>query len=70
MFAMVMDRLIDKVYMKVVRPAMLIDFDMDVLNKRQEAELEVVELRMLRFSVAVMRTDRIKKEHIRGTAQV
>ena len=41
-----------------------------VWTKRQEAELEVAELKTLRFSLEVMRMDRIRNEYIRGTAQV
>ena len=40
------------------------------LTKRQEAELEVTELKMLRFSLGVTRMDKIRNEYIRGTAQV
>ncbi|KAK3568428.1 hypothetical protein QTP86_006930 [Hemibagrus guttatus] len=40
------------------------------LKKRQESELEVAELRMLRFSLGVTRLDRIRNEYIRGTAHV
>ncbi|KAK3548408.1 hypothetical protein QTP70_012653 [Hemibagrus guttatus] len=40
------------------------------LRKKQEAELEVAELKMLRFSLGVTRLDRIKNEYIRGTAHV
>ena len=40
------------------------------LAKRQAAELEVAELEMLRFSLGVISVDRIKNEHIRGTARV
>lgn len=40
------------------------------MTKRQEKELEVAELKMLRFSLGVTRMDRIRNEHIRGTAQV
>ncbi|KAK3514051.1 hypothetical protein QTP70_002503 [Hemibagrus guttatus] len=40
------------------------------LRKRQEAELEVAELKMLRFSLGVTRLDRIRNEYIRGTAHV
>ncbi|KAK3549638.1 hypothetical protein QTP86_005382 [Hemibagrus guttatus] len=38
------------------------------LRKRQESELEVAELKMLRFSLGVTRLDRIRNEYIRGTA--
>ncbi|KAK3543634.1 hypothetical protein QTP70_025993 [Hemibagrus guttatus] len=40
------------------------------LKKRQESELEVAELKMLRFSLGVTRLDRIRNEYIRGTAHV
>ena len=39
-----------------------------VARKRQEAELEVAEIKMLRFSLGVMRMDKIRNEYIRGTA--
>ncbi|KAI5100192.1 von Willebrand factor A domain-containing protein 5A isoform X4, partial [Silurus meridionalis] len=40
------------------------------LSKRQEMELEVAELKMLRFSLGVTTMDRIRNEFIRGTAHV
>ena len=40
------------------------------MKKRQEAELEVAELRMLRFSLGVTRMDKIRNKYIRGTAHV
>ena len=40
------------------------------MTKRQEAELEVAELKMLRFSLGVTRMDTIRNEHVRGTVQV
>ena len=40
------------------------------MTKRQEAELEVAELKMLRFSLGVTRMDRIRNEYVRGTVQV
>ncbi|MCJ8733973.1 hypothetical protein PDJAM_G00230070 [Pangasius djambal] len=40
------------------------------LRKRQESELEVAELKMLRFSLGVTRLDRIRNKYIRGTAHV
>ncbi|KAK3574198.1 hypothetical protein QTP86_004334 [Hemibagrus guttatus] len=44
--------------------------DTVLLRKRQESELEVAELKMLRFSLGVTRLDRIRNEYIRGTAHV
>ena len=40
------------------------------LTKRQESEMEVAELKMLRFALGVTRMDKITNEYIRGTAQV
>ena len=39
-------------------------------TKRQEAEMEVAELNMLRFSLGVTRMDNIRNEYIRGRVQV
>ncbi|MCJ8736039.1 hypothetical protein PDJAM_G00254220 [Pangasius djambal] len=63
-------RIKGKVYKTVVRPAMLYGLETVSLKKRQESELEVAELKMLRFSSGVMRLDRIRDEYIRGTAHV
>ncbi|KAF7658937.1 hypothetical protein LDENG_00005840 [Lucifuga dentata] len=63
-------RMKGKVYKTVVRPAMLYGLETVALRKRQEAELEVAETKMLRFSLGVTRMDRIRNEYIRGTAHV
>ncbi|KAK3515072.1 hypothetical protein QTP70_006038 [Hemibagrus guttatus] len=63
-------RIKEKVYRTVVRPAMLYGLETVSLRKRQESELEVAELKMLRFSLGVTRLDRIRNEYIRGTAHV
>ncbi|KAK3544091.1 hypothetical protein QTP86_001479 [Hemibagrus guttatus] len=63
-------RIKGKVYRTVVRPAMLYGLETVSLRKRQETELEVAELKMLRFSLGVTRLDRIRNEYIRGTAHV
>ena len=57
-----------KVYNTAVRPAMLYGMETVALTRRQEAELEVAELRMLRFAMGVTRLDKIKNTHVRGTA--
>ncbi|KAI5615975.1 hypothetical protein C0J50_8706, partial [Silurus asotus] len=59
-----------KVYRTVVRPAMLYGLETVSLSKRQEVELEVAELKMLRFSLGVTSMDKIRNEFIRGTAHV
>ncbi|KAK3574755.1 hypothetical protein QTP86_017515 [Hemibagrus guttatus] len=63
-------RIKGKVHRTVVRPAMLYGLETVSLRKRQESELEVAELKMLRFSLGVTRLDRIRNEYIRGTAHV
>ena len=59
-----------KLYKVVVRPAMMYGLETIALTKRQEAELEVAEMKMLRFSLGVTRLDKIKNDVIRGTAHV
>ncbi|KAI5104704.1 hypothetical protein C0J45_6330, partial [Silurus meridionalis] len=59
-----------KVYRTVVRPEMLYGLETVALGKRQEVELEVAELKMLRFSLRVTTMDRIRNEFIRGTTHV
>ncbi|KAK3564512.1 hypothetical protein QTP86_022855, partial [Hemibagrus guttatus] len=63
-------RIKGKVYRTVVRPAMLYGLETVSLRKRQGLELEVAELKMLRFSLGVTRLDRIRNKYIRGTAHV
>ena len=48
-----------------VRPAMLYGFETVALTKRQEAEMEVAELKILRFSLGVTGMDKIRNEYIR-----
>ncbi|KAK3548972.1 hypothetical protein QTP70_022655 [Hemibagrus guttatus] len=55
-------RIKGKVYRTVVRPAMLYGLETVSLRKRQESELEVAELKMLRFSLGVTRLDRIRNK--------
>ncbi|KAI5102771.1 hypothetical protein C0J45_8123, partial [Silurus meridionalis] len=61
-------RVIGKVYRTVVRPEMLYGLETVALSKRQEVELEVAELKMLRCSYGLM--DRIRNKFITGTAHV
>ena len=59
-----------KVYKVAVRPAMVYGVETMALTKRQEAEVELAELKMLRFSLGVTQMDNIRNEYIRGTTQV
>ena len=59
-----------KVYNVAMTPAMLYGLLTVALKKRQEADMEVAELKMLRFSLGVTIMDKIRNEYTRGTAQV
>ena len=52
-----------EVYKVAVRPAMLNGLETVALTKRQEAEMEVAELKMLRFSLGVTGMDKIRNEY-------
>ncbi|XP_033111638.1 uncharacterized protein LOC117112637 [Anneissia japonica] len=58
-----------KIYKTVVRPAMAYGLETVALTKRQE-EMEVAELKMLRFSFGVTRKNKIRNDFIRGFAHV
>ena len=54
----------------VVRPVMMYGLETAAMTRRQEKQLEVAEMRMLRFSLGVTRKDKIRNEFIRGTLKV
>ena len=49
-----------KVYRTVMRPAMMSGLETVAIGRRQEAELEVAEQKMLRISLGVTRVDKIR----------
>ena len=55
-----------KVYSSVVRPAMVYGLETVAVTKKQVEEMEVAEMKMLRFAIEVMRKDKIRNEYIRG----
>ena len=59
-----------KLYSSVVRPAMVYGLETVVVAKKQVEEMEVAEMKMLRFAMRVMRKDKIRNEYIRGTVKV
>ena len=63
-------RLKVKIFKTVVRPAMMYGPEALALSRRQEAELEVAQMRMLRFALGVTKLDKIWNGLIRGTAHV
>ena len=56
-----------KVYKTVVRHALLYSAETWATTRRQEARLEVNEMRMQRWMCGVTRRDKIRNKHIRGT---
>ena len=59
-----------KAYSSVVRPAMVYGLETVAVTKKQVEEMEVVEMKMLRFTMGVTRKDKIRNEHIRSTVKV
>ena len=59
-----------KFYRTVIRPAMLYGIETVGLSKAQEKEIEVTEMRMLRFVMGVTRKDKIRNAFIRVSGRV
>ena len=55
-----------KMYKSVVRPALLYGAECWAVSKKQEQQLKVAEMRMLRWSLGVTRKDRMENEYVRG----
>ena len=59
-----------KIHRTVVTPAMMYGLETVAVTKKQEAELEVAEMKMLRFELGVTRMDKIRNSLIRGSLRV
>ena len=59
-----------KVYSSVVRPARVYRLEIVAVTKKQVEEMEVAEMKMLRFTMGVTRKDKIRNEYIRSTVKV
>ena len=59
-----------KVHSSVVRPAMVYGLETVAVTKKQVEEMEVAEMKMLRFAMGVTRKDKIRNKHIRSTVKV
>ena len=64
------DRIKGKVYSSVVRPTMVYGLETVAVIKKQVEEMEVAEMKMLRFAMGVTRKDKIRNEYIRSTVKV
>ena len=51
-------------------PAMLYGLETVAVTKKQVEEMEVAEMKILRFTLGVTRKDKIRNEHIRSTVKV
>lgn len=65
---MVSARMKGKLYKTAERPMMMYGLETEPMGKRQKAELEVAELKILRLYLVVTRIGRIRDEYIRETA--
>ena len=54
----------------MVRPAMVYGLETVVVTKKQLEEMEVAEMKMLKFTMGLMRKDKIRNVYIRGTVKV
>ena len=59
-----------KVYSSVVRPVMVYGLETMAVTKKQVKEMEVAEMKMLRFAMRVTRKNKIRNEYIRSTVKV
>ena len=59
-----------KVYSSEVRPAIVYGLKMVAITKKHVKEMEVAEMKMLRFAMRVTRKDKIRNKYIRGTVKV
>ena len=57
-------------YSSVVRPAVVYGLETVVVTKKHVEEMELAEMKMLRFAMGVTRKDKIRNEYIRGTVEV
>ena len=54
----------------MVRPAMVYGLETVAVTKKQVKEVEVAEMKMLRFAKGVTTKDKIRNKHIRSTVKV
>ena len=59
-----------KVHRSVVRPEMVYGLETVAVKKKQVEEMEVAEMKMLRFAMSVTRTNKIRNEYIRSAVKV
>ena len=63
-------RVKEKVYNSMVRPSMVYGLETVAVTKKQVEEVEVAEMKMLRFAKGVTRKDNIRNNHIRSSVKL
>ena len=59
-----------KMYKSVVRPAMLYRMETVAVTERQVGEMEVAELKMVRWALGMTIMDKIRNEYVIGSAKI
>ena len=59
------NKLKGKVYRSIIRPVMMYAGETWALRKTQEHQIDVAEMKMLRWSMGISRKERIRNEHVR-----
>ena len=59
-----------KMHQDVNRSAILDGMETVAMIEKQEKKMKVAELKMVRWALGVTRKDKIKNEHVRGTAKM
>ena len=59
-----------KVYSLVVRPAMVYRLETVAVTKKQVEEMEVAEMKMLRFAMIMTRKDKIRNKYMGGAVKI
>ena len=63
-------RVKEKVYSSMVRPAMVYGLETVAVTKKQVEEIEIAEMKLLRFAMGVTKKDKIGNGYIRSTVKV
>ena len=59
-----------KIYKSVVRSAMLCGMEAVAVTERHVGKIEIAEMKIVRWALAVTRNDKTRNEYVRGTAKI
>ena len=57
-------------YSSVVRPVMMYGLEMVAITKKHVEEMEITEMKILKFAMGVTKKDKIRNKYIRGIVKV